>query len=73
MSVSTVSPLVSDSPASETATVSPERTFLSAELLAHASESARLRDLDYVANLGSKSGRRIARKAFAARVDALRK
>ena len=51
----------------------PERTYLDSEATAHAAESARLRDLDYVRALGAKSGKRLARKAFAARVDALRK
>lgn len=51
---------------------SPERAFLNAEAVSCASETERLRDATHTAVLGSKSGRRIARKAFADRVDALR-
>jgi hypothetical protein len=51
---------------------SSARAYNRAEDLAHASERAKLREIDYVERLGTKSGRRLARKAFAARCEALR-
>lgn len=60
------------------ATVSPvsdvdsgPKAFIEARAEAHAAETAKLRDLDYVRGLGAKKGASEARRAFMRRVDAL--
>ncbi len=62
------------SPAFEpsTDTTSPEQAYLSGEAIAFALECKALRDVAYARKLGGKSGKRLARAEFNARVDALR-